>query len=77
MSVVIQRRGKENKYVSGIRVLKLPGNRDTGKRAANWTTNRMNAQRFESKNQAEIFVIETFGMSAFMTLRCTEVSNDS
>jgi hypothetical protein len=77
MAFVIQRRGREERYVSGFRILKAPSNRDNGTKAANWTTRLTHAQRFSSQNEAENFVRTVFGPSGFRTLRLTEVSSDT
>lgn len=59
----ICRRGREEKYVSGTRVLA------ENSLQVNWTSSRASAQKFSTQEEAERFVLQTFGASGFNTLR--------
>ncbi len=77
MYYIVQRRGKEEKYLSGKRELKA----DKGSRGAssvpNWTSTKALAQQFSSQSAAEVFVSNLFGPSGFNYLRLIPVKERS
>jgi len=74
---IIQRRGKDEKYLSGHRILKADKSTRGETKSANWTVTRSNAQRFISPASAAFQVIELFGPTGFNHLRLVTIKERS
>jgi len=71
---VIQRRGKEEKYLSGRRILHAGKTSARGSNMVpNWTSSKSNAQRFLTTETAKFEVDELFGPSGFGYLRLVTI----
>jgi hypothetical protein len=74
---VIQRRGKDEKYLSGHRVITKDKSGRGAANSPNWCTVKHQAQKFDKVEDAVHFVNTIIGPSAFNYLRLVTVKERS